>query len=102
MDWSHTKRALLRIIYKQLTGDHSISTNEHEAKTDKRVLQLIEMEDPDIVVDLHKHNEGKNSQYDAFWDEHWKYFQETIGTGHFALTRSRRSFADMAWAKWVT
>ena len=65
--------------YKQLTGDHSSSTNEHEAEIDKRMQQLIEMEDPEIVVDLRKHNEGRKSQYDVFWDECQKHLQETVG-----------------------
>jgi len=60
----------------ELTGDHSSSTNEHEAKIDKRVQQLFEMEDPEIIVDLYKHNEGQN---DVFWDECRKYLQESNG-----------------------
>ena len=60
------KPALLHIVYRELTGDHSSSTNEHEAKIDKRVQQLIEMEDSEIVVDLRKHNEGRKSQHDVF------------------------------------
>ena len=73
------KPSLLRIMYRELTGDHSSSTNEHEAEIDKRMQQLIEMEDPEIVVDLRKHNEGRKSQYDVFWDECQKHLQETVG-----------------------
>ena len=47
----------VNLLFYALTGDHSSSTNEHEAKIDKRVQQLFEMEDPEIVLDLYKHNE---------------------------------------------
>ena len=60
------KLSLLRIMYKQLTTDHSSSTNEHEAKTDERMQQLIEIEDPEIVVDLHKHNEEEKVNMMSF------------------------------------
>ena len=53
-------------MYKQLTGDHSSSTNEHEAETNERMQQLIEMEDPEIVVDLSKHNEGRKVNMMSF------------------------------------
>ena len=66
------------IMYRELTGDHSSSSNEHEAEIDKRIQQLIEMEDPEIVVDLRKHNEGRKSQYDVFWDECQKHLQEAV------------------------
>jgi len=54
-------------MYRELTGDHSSSTNQHVTKIDKRVQQLIEMEDPEIVVDLHKHNEGEKVNIMSFW-----------------------------------
>ena len=72
------KPALLCVMYKELAGNHSSSTNEHETEIDRRVQQLIEMEDPEIV-DLRKHNEGKKSQRDVFWDECRKYLQESVG-----------------------
>ena len=55
----NVKPAILHSLYKDLTGDFSSSTNEHESEIDRRVQQLIEMEDPDIVVDLRVHNEGR-------------------------------------------
>ena len=56
----------MRSLYKDLTGDFSSSTNEHESEIDRCVQQLIEMEDPDIVVDLRVHNGGRKEIYDVF------------------------------------
>ena len=47
---------------------------------DRHVQQLIEMEDPDIVVDLRVHNEGRKEIYDAFWRECQKFLEESVGT----------------------
>lgn len=50
---------MLHNIYRQLTGDCFSSTDTHDAKIDSRMKQLIEMDDPNIVVDLHNLNEGR-------------------------------------------
>ena len=46
------KPAIFRSLYRELTGDHSSSTNEHESEIDSRVYQVIELEDADILMDL--------------------------------------------------
>ena len=46
------KPAVLLYIYKNFTGDSSSSENSSQGEIDKRVMQEIEMEDPDIVLDL--------------------------------------------------
>ena len=65
---------------------------------------MIEMEYPDIVLDLRHLNSGRKSQYDAFWDECSKVLQEKIGTAvdddhhsdvtHIATAISVRDFRD--------
>ena len=40
---------------------------------------MLEMEDPDIVIDLRELNCGRKSQYDVFWEECKKLIQERIG-----------------------
>lgn len=49
----NVKPAILHNLYKELTGDFSFSMNEHKLETDRHVQQLIEMEDANIVADLH-------------------------------------------------
>ena len=40
---------------------------------------LIDMEDPDIVVDLRHHNHGMQPKYEEFWVECEKFLNEDIG-----------------------
>lgn len=53
------KPAILRAVYRELTGDASVASNEHEAEIDERVKLMLEMEDPDIVIDLRQLNTGR-------------------------------------------
>ena len=56
---THTmKKSVMRSFYRELSGDESASTNVHEKEIDRRVLQLLEMEDPDIIIDLCEFNCG--------------------------------------------
>ena len=101
---SAVKPAVLRYFYKDLTGDSSGSETLDQEQIDTRVLQAIQMEDPDIVLDLRKLNSGKKSQYDAFWEECAKFLQEDVGTAvddrrhsditHIATAISVRDFRD--------
>ena len=45
---------------------------------DKRVQLAIDMENPDIVIDLREHNMGRAAQFNTFWDECGKYLNEKI------------------------
>lgn len=40
-----------------------------EGELDERLQLYVDMEDPDIALDLRVHNFGHKSKYDAFWDE---------------------------------
>lgn len=73
------KLSVLRSFYKELSGDQSSSANEHEEEIDRRVNQMLEMEDPDIIIDLRELNCGRKSQYDVFWEECKKFIQERVG-----------------------
>lgn len=50
-----------------------------EAEIDKRVKLFVDMEDPDIVVDLRELHSDKRSKFDVFWDECGKFLQENVG-----------------------
>ena len=49
-----------------VTGDASASSNLDEADVDERVRLILEMEDPDVVLDLRALNTGAKIQYDTF------------------------------------
>ena len=106
---SAVKPAVLRYFYKDLTGDSSSSETLSQEQVDERVTQAIEMEDPDIILDLRKLNSGRKSQYDTFWEECTKFLQEEVGTAvddrrhsditHIATAISVRDFRDQVASK---
>lgn len=51
----------LLYVYRALTGDCSAPAYAAEAEVDRRVLQTVEMKDPDIVPDLRVHNAGRKA-----------------------------------------
>ena len=74
------KPAVLRSLYRNLTDDSSAATNEHTAEIDERVRLILDMEDPDVVLDVRASNTGHKSQYDVFWDECKTFLEEEVGT----------------------
>ena len=53
------KPGILQNIYRRFTGDASASTNATEAEVDKRVAQLLDIEDADVIWDLRANNSGR-------------------------------------------
>lgn len=74
------KPAILRALYKELTNDASAPNCLHEAEIDERVQMVLDMEDPDIIIDLRQLNSGRKGQYDVFWEQCKKFLEEGIGT----------------------
>ena len=64
---SSVKPVVLRALCKELTDDHSASSNIHEAEIDERMRILLDGEDADVVVDLRHLNSERKGEYDAFW-----------------------------------
>ena len=60
-------------------GDASAASNLSEEEVDKRVKMYVDLEDPDIIMDLRSHNTGHGTKYDIFWTECEKFLQEDIG-----------------------
>ena len=56
-----------------LTGDDSASSTTEEAELDKRIQELVDMEDPDILTDLRCH---KESQFSVFWEYCERFLNE--------------------------
>ena len=71
---NHVKPYEYRFLYQQLSGDHSQSCNLFEKEIDKRVTQIIEMEDPDIIPDLHVHNSGRKERLSMTFRVLWMKF----------------------------
>ena len=60
-------------------GDAAAASTLSEAEVDKRVKLFVEMEDPDVVMDLRELLSGKASKFDIFWEECAKFLQEEVG-----------------------
>lgn len=56
-------------IYCNLTGDSSSSRTSDEKEVDARIRQALEMEDPDLLLDLHAHNASHSDQFSVFWEK---------------------------------
>ena len=67
------------IFYGVYTGDSTAASSLNEEEVDERVKLFIEMEDPEIVIDLRELNTGHHTKYDVFWEECQKFLQENIG-----------------------
>lgn len=57
-------------------GDAAAASSLSE---DKRVQLYVDMEDPDIVIDLRELQNGPTSKFDVFWEECARFLQEDIG-----------------------
>ena len=57
-------------------GDQSASANANQTEVDRRIHQIIEMEDCDILSDLRALNGKQHTQYDVFWDEAQRFMSD--------------------------
>lgn len=72
---THTHIHTMYYYLGVITSASSLS----EAEIDKRVKLYVEMEDPDIVIDLRELQSGRASKFDCFWNKCEKFLQEDIG-----------------------
>ena len=74
------KSAILREAYKRLTGDSSAASYESEEIVDKRVRDMLDMEDPDLIWDLRVNNQGRPEEFSAYLEECKKYIDGVAQT----------------------
>ena len=75
---TNDKPAILRSMYRYLTGYSFASENKAEEAVDFRVAKfLLNADDPKLIIDLRKNN-GRisDSKLDPFWDELGKFLEE--------------------------
>ncbi len=63
-------------VYLFYIGDASASRTTEESEIDKRVEEALEMEDPEIFLDLRHTNENKEDRYGVFWTQCKVYLDE--------------------------
>ena len=75
---STKSKAVLRNIFRKLVHDESAPTTDAENQVDERVARcLLDMDDPDIIIDMRKMNGQHNSsEFNAFWLELSSYLEE--------------------------
>ena len=76
------KPAVLRLFYKDLTGDCSASHDLPESVVDECVHEILTMEpeDPNTVVDLREvKNKDSRTKFEVVWSEAQKYMNEDLG-----------------------
>ena len=101
---------VLRNIYKTLLHDSSSASNSFEKGVDEQVAKaILEMDDPDIILDLHQTNgHVESSRFDSFWKELQCYFDEITlpvderrhgNTLHMPLAISVSNLCDIITAR---
>ena len=104
-----TKPSALRFFfYRELTGDQCSASTTEQAEIDKRIKQIIDMEDPSILPDLQALNTGHASKFNVFWEECGKFLNEDVGVAvddrrhgeitHLAKAISVRDLVDQVKA----
>ena len=67
-----------KTLYKNLTGDRSSANSETEKFIEMRAQQAFDMQDPDIIVDLRRHNIGQSPRYEVFFEKAKEYIENTV------------------------
>jgi hypothetical protein len=74
----HSRAAFLREAYRRLTGDCSASITSAENEVDKRVAEILDTENSDLIWDLRVNNSGRPELYTAFLEECQKYISQKV------------------------
>lgn len=69
--------SLLREFYRQATGDQSASLTTTEKEMDARLREALEMEDPELLIDLRGNNGCKGNRFESFWEKMKIYLNES-------------------------
>ena len=77
---TNIKSAILRKAYDYLTVDASASLTLSEAEVDKRVSEMIDLQDPELITDLRVNNLGQPERFDVFLQECQKYINQHVET----------------------
>ncbi|XP_019856375.1 PREDICTED: uncharacterized protein LOC109584906 [Amphimedon queenslandica] len=59
---SSVKPMILQYFYQDLTGDQSASATTEQSYIDKRIREIMDIEDSDVVLDLGSENSDQESQ----------------------------------------
>ena len=57
-------------------AEQSASLTTAEEELDERLCEALEMEDPDLIIDLRELNKGHSSKFAVFWEKMRVYLNE--------------------------
>ena len=70
---------VLRHMFKELVHDSSAASTLCELAVDDRVAKaILELEDPEVIIDLRRNNGKVMSSFQEFWTELQNYLDEII------------------------
>ena len=78
--YTNSKPAILREVYRTLTGDASSASTTAQEEVDTRVEKLLETEDPDLIWDLRVQNAGRPESFTVFLEECQHYLDAAVET----------------------
>ncbi|CAG8845624.1 23778_t:CDS:2, partial [Gigaspora margarita] len=61
--------SILRYLYYDLVDDSSAIDNSNSVEINQRIKMMLELGDPEIIVDMRKNNGFKGTKFDDFWNE---------------------------------
>ena len=81
-------------------GNASAGRTTKEYEIDAWVKEALQMEDPDILLDLRHLNQEKEDKYAVFWEQCWVYLHECTAVherSHDAVTYMARQSQFVIW-----
>ena len=76
VDFRSSNLSLLKECYRQATGDQSASVTTTESELDVRLSEALEMEDPDLLIDLRENIGHKGNKFASFWEKMAAYLND--------------------------
>jgi len=74
------KKSVLCLMYRDLVGDESAAATTNQEEIDEHVNAFFELEEPNLVYDLHELYAGGSSKFDLLWSKAKEFLEEDVGT----------------------
>ena len=99
----------IHIHVHHCAGVASAALSLDEKEINDRVQLFVDMENPDVILDLRALNSDQKTKYNTYWDEVQKFLHEDVGLAaeerrysevtHLARARSVRDLREQVSAR---
>ena len=72
-----TNLTTFREFHRVATEDQAANLTTAEEEVDQRLREALEMEDPELVVDLREMNKRQSNKFSVFWEKMKLYLDES-------------------------